>query len=67
MAEAHHLLSGGKRIGHEATIPLCPECHWRIHNEKKSFHDKHGTDEYLLDLTNRAVANFESRTVGGEV
>ena len=23
IAEIHHLLSGGRRIGHKATIPLC--------------------------------------------
>jgi hypothetical protein len=25
--EVHHLLSGGRRIGHEATISLCPHHH----------------------------------------
>lgn len=27
MSEAHHLLSGGIRIGHAATVPLCPYHH----------------------------------------
>lgn len=26
-SDAHHLLSGGRRIGHSATIPLCPFHH----------------------------------------
>ncbi len=26
-ADVHHLLRGGKRIGHHATIPLCPWHH----------------------------------------
>lgn len=25
--DIHHLLSGGRRIGHQATIPLCPHHH----------------------------------------
>ena len=25
--QIHHILSGGKRIGHDATIPLCPWHH----------------------------------------
>lgn len=28
--QVHHLLSGGRRIGHEATIPLCPWHHQGI-------------------------------------
>lgn len=27
LADAHHILSGGRRIGHEHTIPLCPWHH----------------------------------------
>ncbi len=26
-AQIHHILSGGKRIGHDATIPVCPWHH----------------------------------------
>ena len=26
-ADVHHLLSGGKRLGHQYTIPLCPWHH----------------------------------------
>jgi|SRR6185369_13883751 len=25
--DIHHILRGGRRIGHKATIPLCPEHH----------------------------------------
>jgi hypothetical protein len=34
--EIHHYLSGNKRIGHEATIPLCTWCHRGTANSGKS-------------------------------
>ena len=64
-AEAHHLLSGGKRISHMATIPLCPLCHWEIHNRKRDFFSRHAvTHEYMLKLTDAAVAAIEAGIVG---
>ena len=63
-AEAHHLLSGGKRISHMATVPLCSNCHWEIHNEKRSFYAKHETsDDELIAETNRRIAEIEEQTV----
>lgn len=82
-AEAHHLLSGGRRISHDATVPLCPWHHRGACNSdagsidmeilygpslalsKRKFHELYGTDEEMLDETNRRVKEFESRTIGG--
>ena len=62
-AEAHHLLSGGRRISHMATVALCPECHHDVHNRKRAFFAEHDTsDGQMLEETNRRVAEFE-RTV----
>lgn len=47
--QIHHLLSGNKRRGHDATIPLCPWCHtgmpfdsrsagWFLDNFGPSYH-----------------------------
>jgi len=65
-AEAHHLIDPktGKRISHAATIPLCLICHHDIHSRKRWFRAEYGRDEFLLQITNMRVADFESRTVG---
>ncbi len=63
-ADAHHLKSGGVRISHDHTIPLCVNCHWLIHNRTRQFHADHGTDAELLERTNRSVAVFEANTIG---
>ena len=63
-AEAHHLLSGGVRRGHDFTVPLCPQCHWEVHNEKMKFFTEHRTsNELMLEETNRRVAEFEGSVV----
>lgn len=60
--EVHHLLSGGRRRGHAATIPLCPAHHRGLLYDaavhlasvaagSKSFHRIFGTDNELLELT----------------
>lgn len=71
--ECHHLLSVGKRRGHDATIPLGSWHHrsvtWRTLTAKqmteqfgpslsrgsKLFHAEFGTDDELLDETNRLI------------
>lgn len=61
-ADAHHLLSGGKRRGHQFTIPLCPWHHrgYGNHGEllgpslaltPKKFRSEFGNDETLLQQT----------------
>lgn len=32
ISDAHHLLEGGRRVSHFATIPLCKSCHQDNHN-----------------------------------
>lgn len=57
-AEPHHLLSGGRRMGHLFTIPLCVG-HHRIkepgkqarHIHKSTFVAAYGTEMYLLEKT----------------
>lgn len=66
----HHMLSGGKRIGHLWTIPLCDPGHHQNapkesgkisrHPFKARFEAEYGTEEFLLaktkELINRAPA-----------
>jgi len=57
-AAVHHLLSGGVRIGHLHTIPLCDPGHhqnaprasgeWSRHPDKSRFEAAYGTEEELL-------------------
>jgi len=53
--QAHHLLSGGTRRGHDFTIGLCVKHHVgerqsdiSYHGCKKTFHAMHGYDGELL-------------------
>ena len=65
-ADVHHLLSGGHRMGDRYTIPLCPAHHRGVgHVDElhgpclaktpKRFRATFGTDEELLDLTDRLI------------
>lgn len=70
-ADVHHLLSGGRRIGHHATIPLCPWHHRGIANEgaraaesmrgpslarsKRAFVERYGTEEELRETVDRML------------
>ena|ERR1035437_550856 len=56
-AEVHHLLSGGRKIGHESTIPLCSPGHHRNgddkikisrHPNKARFEAAYGSERELL-------------------
>ena len=71
-ADAHHILSGGKRRGHEFTIPLCLWHHRgqgifsprimeqgfgpSLAHNSKAFHLRYGSDDELLALTKQRVA-----------
>jgi len=64
IAEIHHLLSGGRRIGHKATIPLCVGHHrapekgsGKIarHPTKVQFERAYGTEGDLLRITQSIV------------
>jgi hypothetical protein len=72
--DIHHLLSGGKRIGHQATVPLCP-WHHRGYGSTESgpslarapgeFHATYGSDQRLLEITNGFLEIIEDSIVGG--
>ena len=61
----HHLLRGGRRIGHLHTICLCDPGHHQNapagsgkvsrHPNKTRFEAKYGTEEYLLDRSRELV------------
>ncbi len=66
-AAVHHILSGGQRIDHFHTIPLCDPGHHQgapkqsrevsRHPNLARFEEKYGTEEFLLELTKQAVAS----------
>ena len=67
--DVHHVLSGGRRTGHQNTIPLCPWHHRGIRpgvltpdylgpslaNGSKPFHARFGTQKQLLDKVNKEI------------
>lgn len=62
-AEVHHLKSGGRRIGHQHSIPLCPGHHRNAeagkvsrHPNKARFEAAYGSEEALLNKTRELVA-----------
>ena len=61
-AEVHHIRSQtglGLRPSHFATIPLCPTHHRygkvSVHLGKKAFVAKYGTEQEILEKTNREI------------
>ena len=51
----HHIISGGRRMGHLFTVPLCPEHHKSdgrnvpsIHYQKRTFVQRYGSELDLL-------------------
>lgn len=63
-AEPHHLLSGGRRIGHLSAIPLCQRHHrsgginavWiSRHPHRWAFVKRYGSEEELLAWTQEQV------------
>lgn len=59
LADIHHMLLGGKRIGHYWTIPLCQGHHtgsllsW--HRTRRKFREIYGTDAELVTLCNQQI------------
>lgn len=64
--DIHHVLSGGRRIGNQATLPLCPE-HHRIPSNgtvvgasladgSKKFHAQWGSQLKLLAEVDEMIA-----------
>lgn len=65
-ADAHHLLSGGRRISHDHTIPLCKLHHNGkdgIHTRKRWFRETFGSDDELLAVTNKLLSIVEENTI----
>jgi hypothetical protein len=65
--DVQHLLSGGVRRGHMATIPLCPAHHRGVNfspslhlasvaRGPKTFREVFGSDDELLSLAERLIA-----------
>ena len=55
-ADAHHILDGSRRMGHEFTIPLCRFHHEHINS--KSFEMRYGTELSLLETTNQLLVRY---------
>lgn len=65
-ADVHHILTGGRRTGHQDTIPLCPWHHRGVlpphedmgpslANGSKPFHARFGRQEELLAKVNDLI------------
>ena len=66
-AEVHHLMDTGRRRGHKFTIPLCVPHHREglntlhtvsVHPYKKEFNNRYGSDDFLLDETNKIIMEY---------
>jgi hypothetical protein len=82
--EAHHLTDCGRRIGHEATVPLGIYHHRGVRPENvtkaemfryfgpnladdgRQFRECFGTDDFLLDLTNKLLGYPDGTTTDTE-
>ena len=56
--EIHHLLDTGRRRGHSYSIGLCHPHHQGadgIHRAKRAFRKAYGTDDELLEITNKRI------------
>ena len=63
-AEVHHMLNGGRRMGHMFSIPLCPTHHRSGRNDseivsrdqsQRRFEKRYGSESYLLRETQKRV------------
>lgn len=69
-ADCHHLLSGGRRMGHLFTIPLCAIHHRRgskghISRDQclRRFEAEYGTEQQLLERTRELVREQRAMAV----
>jgi hypothetical protein len=70
--DIHHVLSGGRRIGNQATLPLCPEHHRypstgavigpSLADGSKLFAARWGSQLDLLAEVNKLISNNEATT-----
>lgn len=62
--DIHHILSGGRRMGHLFTLPICPPHHrWGFAKDvvsrdqcKRNFEERYGSEMNLLRITKRLVS-----------
>ncbi len=58
--EIHHMVSGNKKIGEWATVPLCEPHHTgpdlSYHKTRRAFREHYGNDLALVETTNLAIA-----------
>ena len=73
LAEVHHLLSGGRRISHRHSIPLCFQHHRGGRNDadvvsrdqtQRRFEMRYRSEAWLLAETQRRVAELRALQVG---
>jgi Recombination enhancement, RecA-dependent nuclease len=77
-ADVHHVLTGGRRTGHQDTIPLCPYHHRGVcfvnngvdmgpslANGSKPFHARFGTQAKLLAQVNKMLEPIKPYTQTG--
>ncbi len=69
---AHHIVSGGKRMGHLFTLPLCDPGHHQggqplglisVHPWKARFEDRYGTQLELLAKLKVELGIFDEYTL----
>lgn len=67
--DIHHILSGGRRIGHRATVGLCPWHHRGVGEytethgpslarNPKLFEERYGTGPELLEMQNELLKHY---------
>ena len=75
-AEVHHILDGGRRIGHLDTLPLCSPGHHRNgdgrhkisrHPNKARFEEAYGTEESLLAKSRLIVVQRFELFIGVDI
>ena len=71
-ADYHHAPHPPKGVaGHDWGYPLCPYHHRgmgagigpSLAHGKKAFHERYGSDEYLVSVANEALGQFEAMVV----
>lgn len=73
--DIHHIVDGGRRLGHSHTVPLCPWHHRgrgpempgpSLARNKRKFIERYGAEPKLLKITNKLVAGVSRNIIGGD-
>lgn len=70
--DIHHMLKGGRRMGHGFTLPICPPHHrWGFAKDvvsrdqcQRNFEAEYGTEEQLHAMVKRLVSTRKSLASG---